>query len=72
MLWFNKKPVDDDKLNDGNAGAIKAHKTANKAAVRQAQASSGTLNRLFDQNGFTVKIVLAMGAKTKRVDRDEY
>lgn len=67
MKWFKRNaPVDDDKLNDGNAVEITAHKDANKRVVQQAKRANDQLNKLFEENGFTVKIVLAMGAKQTR------
>lgn len=46
-----------------HAVEIVAHQDANKEVVDKAKAANEQLKRLFDENGFTVKIVLAMGAK---------
>ena len=52
--------------HDAHTVEIVAHKDATKKVVEQAQAANNHLKKLFDENGFTVKIVLAMGAKQQR------
>lgn len=71
MLWFNRKRSFKDATNhttvDGaHVIEIVAHKDATKEVVQQAKAANEKLTKLFDENGFTVKIVLAMGAKQQR------
>lgn len=68
MLWFKKKKTPAQLQVDGGADPIHAiqivtHKDANKKVVAEAEAANAKLKQLFDENGFTVKIVLAMGAK---------
>ncbi len=67
MLWFNKKTPAQEQVGAStdpiHAIQIVAHKQATKRVVEQATAANEKLKQLFDENGFTVKIVLAMGAK---------
>lgn len=57
MLWFKKPPIVDE------AEELNARKVANKNAVEAAVVATAKLNRVFENNGFTVKIAAAMGAK---------
>lgn len=68
MLWFkgNKKmPKETDHQHDNRVQII-VHKNATKDVVEQAKLANQHLNDLLLDNGFTLTINLAMGAKTKR------
>lgn len=57
MRWIGKKEpvVEHDELE--------TQKAANKSAVTDAVGATTKLNRVFENNGFTVKIAAAMGAR---------
>ncbi len=58
MSWFKpKRPVAEPTLE------VIAHKEATKEVVERAKRANDKLKELFDEDGFTIKIVLAMGAK---------
>lgn len=59
MLWFKKPPIVDESEE------LNARKVANKNAVDAAVGATTKLNRVFENDGFTVKIAAAMGAKQK-------
>lgn len=67
MMGLFKKPIPIMPPSDNQHSVeIIAHKDATKRVVKQAKAANDQLKKLFDENGFTVKIVLAMGAKQTR------
>lgn len=69
MSWFKKRNpmvTPTTTVDPAHSVEIIAHKDATKQVVRQANAANEQLKKLFDENGFTVKIVLAMGAKTTK------
>jgi len=45
---------------------LEARKKKNKSVVMTATKASNQLNKLIEENGFTVTIALAMGAKQAR------
>lgn len=58
MLWLRKKtPVVEETVE------LTVQKAANKDAVEAAVGATNKLNRVFENNGFTVKIAAAMGAR---------
>lgn len=64
MKWFKKKEPEVEPTMDANHTVeLVAHKDATQRAVQRAKVANSQLNRVFAENGFTVKIVLAMGAK---------
>jgi hypothetical protein len=58
MLWLHKKPAVVDETEE-----LTARKQANKNAANAAVGATTKLNRVFENNGFTVKIAAAMGAR---------
>lgn len=69
MFWFNRQKKT-DQLNrleraDRAAVEIVTHKDANKKLVKEAKAANDQLQNLLIKNGFTVKIYIAAGGKTK-------
>lgn len=71
MMGLFKKPTPVMAPSDETHSIeIVAHKDATKKVVQQAKAANSQLKKLFDENGFTVKIVLAMGAKQTRGEQN--
>ena len=65
MSFFNrKKPVKVEAQHDSRVEVV-VHKEATKEVVAQAKKANETLAKLLEQNGFTIKIFLAAGGKTK-------
>ena len=64
MGFFNRKKKVTDKKREV---AISVAQTKNKAAAKKAKVASAKLNKMIENNGFTVTIALAMGAKQKGV-----
>lgn len=58
MGWFNSRSPAAEELD--------ARKHANRRAVVESVAATDKLNRVFENNGFTVKIAVAMGAKEQK------
>lgn len=58
MLWLRKKTPVVDPVEE-----LTTRKAANKTAVTAAVVATDKLNRVFENNGFTVKIAAAMGAR---------
>jgi hypothetical protein len=64
MGIFNlKKPT----MNTQHNQAVAVQQSKNKAVVEKAKKASARLNNMIEENGFTVTIALAMGAKQKGV-----
>lgn len=69
MSWFNKKRKSDElditRRADKAAIEIVTHKNATKKLVKEAHEANDKLQDLLVKNGFTVKIYIAAGGKTK-------
>jgi hypothetical protein len=63
MFWSKKKSPHKSATDQAHLDEIIEHKVAVDIAVEQNQNSNAKLKKLFDDNHFTVKIALAMGAK---------
>lgn len=68
MAWFNrnKTPLGDTEQQHDNRVEVVVHKEAAKEVVQEAIAVNEKLNKLLLDNGFTLKIYLAAGGKTKK------
>lgn len=69
MSWFNNVPNRTETPEgsaDSNAVKIIAEKNAHKSVVEQAKKSQDDLNKLLEQNHFTITISIAAGSKRNR------
>lgn len=56
MVWRKRSTMDD--MNDHNVEVV-AHKNATKRQVKSVKKANATLNNLFEDNHFTIKLYLA-------------
>lgn len=68
MLWFNKSRRSETNLKheiDSQRSSVEviAHKRATKRTIAQTKKVSRQLNDLFDENGVTLQIKIAVGGK---------
>jgi hypothetical protein len=68
MAWFNhnKKPRGETEDSHDKRVEVVVHQNATKEAVKQAQEANKHLGNLLEENGFTIKIWVAAGGKTKK------
>lgn len=68
MLWFNRDKKRAGKTEQAHDHRVEVvvHQNANKEVVKEAKTVNEQLNRLLLDNGFTLKIYLAAGGKTKK------
>jgi hypothetical protein len=67
MGLFKRNKIPNQEVQHDNRVEVVVHKEATKKVVNQAKAANKQLNLLLQQNGFTIKIFLAAGGKTKKV-----
>lgn len=69
MTWFKKKHENEQlkRLQQAEKSAIEivTHKNATKKLIKETKAANEQLQDLLVKNGFTVKIFIAAGGKTK-------
>jgi hypothetical protein len=70
MAWFNrnKSPKGETEAAHDSRVEVVVHKEAAKDAVQEAKAVNKHLNKLLEQNGFTIKIFLAAGGRIKNTE----
>lgn len=56
MAWKKRSNMED--INDHNVEVV-AHKNATKRQVKNVKKANATLNNLFEDNHFTIKLYLA-------------
>lgn len=68
MLWFTRKnkPTGQTELSHDHRVEVVVHQNATKKVVDEAKTVNEQLNQLLLDNGFTLKIYLAAGGKTKK------
>lgn len=68
MAWFNKNktPHGETETSHDSRVEVVVHQNAAKEVVNEAKAVNQQLNKLLLDNGFTLKIYLAAGGKTKK------
>lgn len=68
MAWFNrnKTPKGNTEQSHDNRVEVVVHQNATKEVVAAAKEANDHLRTLLDENGFTIKIFLAAGGKTKK------
>lgn len=68
MAWFNrnKAPKGDTEQSHDHRVEVVVHQNAAKEVVNEAKTVNEQLNKLLLDNGFTLKIYLAAGGKTKK------
>lgn len=68
MAWFNrnKLPKGDTEQQHDHRVEVVVHQNAAKEVVDEAKSVNEQLNKLLLDNGFTLKIYLAAGGKTKK------
>lgn len=68
MSWFNRKMKEDMKIQPPPQSRVEVelHKNATREAADKANEANQHLNDLLVDNGFTLKIYLAAGGKTKK------
>ena len=71
MAWFKKQKEQEQMANDSRVEVV-AHKLATKQVVNEAKVANEQLKNLLENNGFTIKIFLAAGGKTKRNVKHEH
>lgn len=68
MAWFNrnKLPKGETEKSHDHRVEVVVHQNAAKEVVAEAKNVNDQLNKLLIDNGFTLKIYLAAGGKTKK------
>ncbi len=68
MAWFNrnKTPQGNTEQSHDHRVEVVVHQNAAKEIIDEAKTVNEQLNRLLLDNGFTLKIYLAAGGKTKK------
>lgn len=68
MAWFNrnKKPEGNTEKSLDHRVEVVVHQNAAKEVIDEAKTVNEQLNKLLLDNGFTLKIYLAAGGKTKK------
>lgn len=68
MAWFNrnKSPQGNTEQSHDHRVEVVVHQNAAKEVVEEAKTANEMLNKLLLDNGFTLKIYLAAGGKTKK------
>lgn len=68
MAWFNrnKTPKGDTEKSHDHRVEVVVHQNATKEVVEEAKTANKMLNTLLLDNGFTLKIYLAAGGRTKK------
>ena len=63
MFLFKRKPPSKTATDQAHLEQITAHKDAIEQAAKQNQKANAKLKQIFEDNHFTVRIALAMGAR---------
>lgn len=69
MLWFNRnkeQPETPTESAERSSVRVAVHKNARKEVVAEAKKVNAQLEKLVADNHFTITILLAAGAKTKK------
>ena len=72
MRWRKKTPVSDNEAQHTTRVEVVVEKESTKKVIEEAKEANRQLNKVLNNNGFTLKIFLAAGGHTNKRVKHEH